>query len=232
MSPEHKDYVRCAEALKNSFIFKNLDHKESHTILDHMTLTKWRKGISNSSAEFSSLLHFIVAGRIKGYKINAFSGREHTVFILSNGDVFDILNLLDAEQHTLYWETLDDLELLTIPIDSARQMMDVNSTLNHSILSYLGSRMRFLEDTSNDICLHNTLSRLSSLLLKHYNEKTQKLEVINNLPNSEIANLIGTTRAVVNRNIQELKKVGAISVKRKQIEVENVEVLMAKVEEQ
>jgi CRP/FNR family transcriptional regulator len=53
------------------------------------------------------------------------------------------------------------------------------------------------------------------------------LETINNLPNNEIANLIGTTRAVVNRNIQELKKAGAISVKRKQIIVENVEILKA-----
>ena len=87
--------------------------------------------------------------------------------------------------------------------------------------------MRILEDETNEMCLHETLGRLSSLLLKYYNVQSQKLETINNLPNNEIANLIGTTRAVVNRNIQELKKAGAISAKRKQIEVKNVEILMA-----
>lgn len=230
MFPENKYYTRCVEALRDAPIFKALESQEVHTLLDHMTLIKWNKGISNTSTELNSVLHFIISGRIKGYQINVVNGREHTVFILSRGDVFDILNLLDHEKHTMYWETLDNLELLTIPVTDIRQMMDSSPSLSHSVLSYLGSRMRFLEDESNDICLRDTLSRLSGLLLKHFNEQSQKLEVINNLPNTEIANLIGTTRAVVNRNIQELKKAGAISVKRKQIDVENIEVLMAKAE--
>lgn len=227
MSPENKHYLRCAEALKDSPLFKNLESKEIHAILDRMARVKWKKGLLKTSAEYNSFLHFIVSGRIKGYQINGFTGREHTVFILAKGDAFDILNLLDTETHTLYWETLDDLELLTIPVDEIRQMDEESPKLNRTILSYLGARMRFLEDASNDICLHNTLSRLSALLLKHFNEQSQKLEVINNLPNHEIANLIGTTRAVVNRNIQELKVAGAISVRRKQIDVENIEILRA-----
>jgi len=227
MSPENKHYVRCTEVLKGSLLFKNLDNEEIHAVLNQMTRLNWKKGIFKNSTEFNSSLHFIVSGRIKGYQINKNTGREHTIFILTRGDAFDMLNLLDTERHMLYWETLDDLELLTIPIEEIRRMVEDNPKLNRSILSYLGSRMRILEDVSNDMCLHNTLGRLSSLLLKHFNGQSQKLEVINNLPNNEIAYLIGTTRAVVNRNIQELKKAGAISVKRKQIDVENVEILMA-----
>ena len=72
---------------------------------------------------------------------------------------------------------------------------------------------------------------MSNLLLRYSNNQSHQLEVINNLPNNEIANLIGTTRAVVNRNIQELKKAGAISVKRKQIDIENIDILMAMAKE-
>ncbi|MCK5442947.1 MAG: winged helix-turn-helix domain-containing protein [Maribacter sp.] len=53
------------------------------------------------------------------------------------------------------------------------------------------------------------------------------IEVNNNLPNEEIARLIGSTRAVVNRHIQELKKCGAITVKRNFIDVQNVKTLIA-----
>jgi len=227
MSPENQHYVRCVEALKNSLLFKDLDNVEIHDILNHMIQTKWKKGIFKNGAEFNSFLHFIVSGRIKGFHLNKSTGREHTIFILSKGDAFDILNLMDHEKHMLYWETLDDLELLTIPITEINKMIEENPKLNRSVLSYLGSRMRVLEDASNDICLHDTLSRLSSLLLKYFNGQSQKLEVINNLPNDEIANLIGTTRAVVNRNIQELKKAGAITVNRKHINVQNLEILTA-----
>ena len=231
MSPENKHYVRCAEVLKGSLLFKNMDNQEIHAILNHMTRLKWKKGIFTNSTEFNASLHFIISGRIKEYQINKNNGREHTIFILTKGDAFDILNLLDTDRHMLYWETLDDMELLTVPIEEIRHMVEDNPKFNRSILSYLGSRMRILEEVSNDMCLHNTLGRLSSLLLKHFNEQSQKLEIINNLPNNEIANLIGTTRAVVNRNIQELKRAGAISVRRKQIDVENVEILMAIAEE-
>lgn len=227
MSPDNKHYLRCLETLKDSVIFKNLEKRDIQSVLNYMTRIKWEKGVFKNSTEFNSSLHFIISGRIKGYQINPNTGREHTMFILTKHDVFDILNLMDTETHVLYWETLDDLEILTISIAEMRRMLAENPKLNFSTLKYLGSRVRILEDASNDICLHNTLSRLSSLLLKYFNQQSHKLETINNLPNSEIANLIGTTRAVVNRHIQELKKAGAISVKRKEIDIENVETLIA-----
>jgi len=99
--------------------------------------------------------------------------------------------------------------------------------LNLSIFKYLAQRMRMLENAVTDVCFHNTLTRLSNLLLSNINKDSKKLEIINNLPNEEIAKLIGTTRTVVNRHIQELKKAGVISVKRKQIDIENLQLLIS-----
>ncbi|MGB5205101.1 helix-turn-helix domain-containing protein [Eudoraea sp.] len=86
-------------------------------------------------------------------------------------------------------------------------------------------------DVATDVTLHSTLARLSSLLLKNINGETRKLELINNLPNEEIAGLIGTTRAVVSRHNQELKRCGPISVSLKQINVKNLELLPSIAEE-
>jgi CRP/FNR family transcriptional regulator len=57
------------------------------------------------------------------------------------------------------------------------------------------------------------------------------LELINDLPNDEIASMIGTTRAVVNRHIQELKKAGAITTKRSHIDIKDLQALIAIAEE-
>ena len=94
-----------------------------------------------------------------------------------------------------------------------------------SLSNTVAERICNLEETATEMCLTNTISRLASLLIKNTNIHSDKLEVINNLPNEELASLLGTTRAVLNRNIQELKDLGAISVGRKHIEVINKKVL-------
>lgn len=231
MSPENQHYIRCLEVLKYSILFKDLDIKEQHKVLNQMIHVKWDKGVFKNSTECNLYLHFIVSGRLKVYQINPKTSREHTISILSKGDVFDVMNLMDTKVHIVYWETLDPLELLVIPNIEMVRLIEGCIKLQRSILLYLGSRMCMLEKASDDICLHNTFTRLSNLLIKYINEESHKLEVINNLPHEEIANLIGTTRAVVNRHIQQLKKVGAITVKRKRIDVENLQTLIAMADE-
>ncbi len=231
MTPENPHYFRCLEALKGSIIFKDLDSIDIQHLIKKMTRIKWTAGVFKRSFEFNSSLHVIVSGRLKMYQINPSTGREHTIYILTKGDVFDVMHLMDNKTHDVYWETLDDLEILTISIIEVNQIIEENPKIYHSILKYIGHMMRMLEEESNDICLHNTLTRLSHLLLKHMDGESHQLKTINNLPNNEIANLIGTTRAVVNRHIQELKKAGAISVKRKHIDIENLDTLIAIAEE-
>lgn len=193
-------------------------------LFEHET---WSMKSFRNSTEMSSTFHFIISGRLKVYKSNPESGREHTVFVLSDGDVFDVLSLLDTKSHDVYWQALDNLEILKVSMEQMRNWILKYPKTHKAILYYLGERMQRLMDVATDVTLHSTLVRLSSLLLKNINGHTRKLELINNLPNEEIARLIGTTRAVVNRHIQELKKCGAISVSRKRIDVQNLELLLS-----
>jgi CRP/FNR family transcriptional regulator len=216
--------------LEKSLIFKSLEKHQLKSILNNMILKEWEAGYFKNSLEETSNFNFIVSGRLKIYQINSKTGREYTIFILSSGDVFDIINLLDSEPHQVYWEAMDDLKILSISISKMRDYVLKYDQLNLSIFKYLARRMRMLENAVTDVCFHNTLTRLSNLLLNNINEDSKKLEIINNLPNEEIAKLIGTTRTVVNRHIQELKKAGVISVKRKQIDVENLQLLISMAE--
>lgn len=231
MELENYHFLRCFEALKDSSFFRDIDKHIMHDMLAAMTRTHWNAGVFKSGREVESTLHFIVSGRIKEYQLNPNTGREHTIFMLSRGDVFDILGLMDTQSHDVYWEAIDDLEILNISMVDMRRWIQEHPSMNRTILKYLGNRMRQLEEVATDISLHSTLIRLSHLLLNNINGHSHQLQLINNLPNNEIANLIGTTRAVVNRHIQELKKCGAISVKRSQIDIENVELLLAIAEE-
>lgn len=231
MNSDFDHFSRYELILSQSPFFSDSSIEAKQQLLNLMISEHWTTKNFKSSSEVSSTFHFIVSGRLKVFKSNPDTGREHTVFVLSKGDVFDVLSLLDSKPHDVYWEALDQLEVLKIPMGLMRQWINDFPEIHKSILYYLGNRMQQLMDVATDVTLHSTLVRLSSLLLKNISGETRKLELINNLPNEEIAGLIGTTRAVVSRHIQELKRCGAISVSRKQINVKNLELLLSIAEE-
>lgn len=231
MDQNNSHYNRCLSVLKSSPFFKGSSTESIHQLLGLTSLEHWKTKSFKSCIEMSSAFHFILSGRIKVFKSNPETGREHTVFMLSEGDVFDVLSLLDNNPHDVYWEALDDLEILKISMKQMRNWINKNPRMHKAILYYLGERMQRLMNVATDVTLHSTLVRLASLLLKNINNETRQLELINNLPNEEIAGLIGTTRVVVSRHIQELKRCGAISVSRKQINVNNLELLLSIAEE-
>lgn len=112
---ENIHYQRYLQALKQSPFLKDSSVKSLESLLGKMTEERWISKNFKSSLEVTSTFHFIISGRLKVFKSNPDTGREHTVFVLSNGDVFDVLSLLDAEPHDVYWEALDVLEVLKTP---------------------------------------------------------------------------------------------------------------------
>ncbi|HUH47986.1 MAG TPA: Crp/Fnr family transcriptional regulator [Arenibacter sp.] len=225
MDINNTHFLRCLEALKDSLFFNKMDADTLKEVLPYMTRCIWTKGTFRNGNEVASHLHFIISGRLKMYQVSPSSGRERTIMILTKGDVFDIMCLMDSEAHDIYYEAMDELEILFLSKGYMHKWILKNPSMNSSIYAYLGKRFRELEEVASNVALNNTLVRLSNLLLRNVNDKSKELEVINNLPNNEIASLIGTTRAVVNRHIQELKNYGAISVSRKYIHIDNPEVL-------
>lgn len=231
MTSNDIDYEKYLLALNQSSFFKNSSLESLERLLKSMTKEEWKTKNFKSSLEVGATFYFIVSGTLKVFKSNPETGREHTVFVLSAGDVFDVLSLLDSKPHDVYWEALDRLEVLKIPMNEMRFWINEYPVMHKAILYYLGDRMRQLMDVATDVTLHSTLVRLADLLLKNINGETHQLQLINNLPNDEIASLIGTTRSVVSRHIQELKRCGAISVSRKKINVKNLKILLSIAEE-
>jgi len=227
MDIRNTHFLRCLEALKDAPFFKTMDTDKLKTLLLLMTKSTWAEDTFKSGSEIGMHIHLIVSGRLRVYQINPNSGREHTVAILTKGDIFDIMSLMDTDAHDIYYEAIDELEVLFLPVANMHRWISENPEMNYSIFKYLGKRMRQLENAATDICLNSTLVRLSKLLVSNVNDTSHELEVIHNLPNNQIASLIGTTRAVVNRHIQELKNYGAITVSRKNIHVENMAVLQS-----
>jgi len=212
------------ETLRSSDLFKNISHDALNKLLEISTsehLPKHSCKINEDSTLYK--FYIIISGKVKIYNVDSNNNRQITLFLLKEKDVFDTIALLDGYNHHIYCETLEPTEVLGIPVFKMRQWMKENPEINTALLRYFVKKMRQLETYAVDVTLESISTRLAKLLIKHMNPSSNKIEFINDLSHDELAGLIGTTRAVLNRHIQRFKAKGILKFSRKHIEITNLQ---------
>jgi CRP-like cAMP-binding protein len=227
-------YQQSINVLKKSPLFQGIDSQRMEEILSHFTpVTLLKKNIINSW-QTKDYFFLIIKGRVKVSQVNLESGREYLLYILKEGDVFDIISLFEKKENEVIIEAIDELLLLKTSTDIARDWLDFHPEFNKNFLPYLGTKMRLIENSAIDLTLYDTMTRLSRLILRYVDEKSckqkQEYEVtlINDLSHESLAQMIGSVRKVVNLHIQELKKEGIINSKRGKLSVINLQKLTEK----
>jgi len=179
-------------------------------------------------------LFIIISGRLKLSQIDIKSGRSVTLFLLSKGDIYDVLSLLDGKEHLVNSIPLDDMELLKLPLQNAREFIKKYPEFNESFFPYLGKRMRELESFGESLTFNDTLTRLANLILRHTDrckdedEKHHNIKLINNLSHEAIAELIGSVRTVVSLQLKKLKEENIVLRDKGELVVKDLEKLIKK----
>ena len=228
-------YLPSINVLQGATLFYGVDEEMMEEILGHFTPMTLPKKSIISSWQTKESFFVIISGRVKISQINLESGREYIINILESGDAFDIISLLDREEHEVIIEAIDELQLLKTSISTARSWLDKNPEFNKNFLPYLGNRMRRLEDSGSDLALYDTMTRLAKLILRYVDcdeaspqEKEHSVKLINDLSHEALAQMIGSVRKVVNLNIQELKKEEIIDSVRGKLSVKDLQKLLEK----
>ncbi|DAB37145.1 MAG TPA: cyclic nucleotide-binding protein [Sulfurospirillum cavolei] len=176
------------------------------------------------------LEHFfvILEGRVKVSQINFENGKEQILYLLSKGDMYDVVSLLDGKLHENVAMALDEVKVLVFPIELFREWIETKPSFNKLFLPYVAKQLRDVENLASELSLYDTTTRLMKLIARNIEEHEgkQTLKLINNLSHEELASLIGTVRKVLNRNLQSLKKQGLIDVKRKEIFIKDSQNLL------
>lgn len=225
-----KNEAYCAAKLKENPLFRSIDDVSSSDLILDASLKTWpKKTCFIDSHVTHHKFHILISGRLKVYYFDDTKDRKITLYLLTKHDVFDIYNLFHLSSHKVYYETLDTTEVLSIPIDKLKHWMHKNPSFYMGLLQYMIIKMKFLEEFVASSNLDDTSTKLARLLLNYTNETSKKIELINDLSHKELAQLIGTTRAVLNRNIQKFKEDGILNISNRQIEIKNMELLMDKI---
>ncbi len=175
--------------------------------------------------------YIIISGKVKIYDINFDTNREQTLYLLIRGDMYDVVTLLDNQEHTLASEVLEDGQAIKFPIIKVREWMHQVPAFEQLMYRYVASQMRKIEELALDLSLLDTKSRLLKLLLKNIETiNTKGVDILDKLSHSEIATLIGTVRHIIDRHIKELKKEGILEDKKRVVALKNAQKVLKMLE--
>jgi len=234
MNADSPLYLHYKSKLSQSPVFNGLPDEILSNMLEQFHRTTWRRGMVADSSSLIERFYLIIDGRVKIEHIDAASGDRVTLFILGPGDGFDVISLLDGRPRKARPVALEDLHLLSAPMQTVREWINCHSEFNRNFLPYLGKRMRTMEELATDLATKDTVTRLARLILRHTvpdptSEKgAHSVRLIHDLSHNSLAHMIGSTRQVVNRHLQALRHDGVLDNQSRTLVVQELEALKQK----
>ena len=183
-----------------------------------------------NSGDTRRYFYFVLSGKIKIYQIDFETSKEQILYILTRGDMFDVVSLLDGKPSEYISEVLEDARLAQVPLSDVKQMILDDAKFRQYFYSYLANQLRSMEELAVSLSFFDIYRRVLNLFVKFTDtsEGKPKLRVIDNLKHEDIAAMIGTVRKVLSRTLQKLKQEGVIETSRKKIEITNFQKLLDK----
>lgn len=184
----------------------------------------------NTLLDMQNYFYFIIEGKIKISQLHFESGKEQMLYLLTRGDMLDVITLLDGQSHETYATALEKTDLVEVPMQSVRELLDSDPAFKQLFFPYLAKQLRDMENLAVDLSFYDVYQRLVHLFSRFIDTSKEKasLKLINNLSHEEIASMVGSVRKVVNRNLQKLKDEGIIELSRKSLKLENIKKLRDK----
>ena len=211
--------------------FQGMETAVQNEINKFTKLVTFKKGEALfCNDELMRCFYVVKKGKIKNYQLNLDNAKEQTLYIFREGDMFDTMILLDGEPHDVMYEVLEECELLEFPIDFVRELLSKYPEFNQRFFPYIAKQMRHMEELATDMSLYSTAERLIKLIIQDRDPSSIfKFNILEGLSHSEVANLLGTVRHVVERHLKSLREDKLIDVKNKHIQILNADRLLEKI---
>ncbi|HFE63890.1 MAG TPA: Crp/Fnr family transcriptional regulator [Caldithrix sp.] len=196
------------EVLKNIPLFSELSDRDLEKITHVASKQKYHKdNLILIEEEVGSTMFVILSGRVKISRISD-DGREVILSILSDGDFFGEMSLLDGYTRSANVTAIDDSELLVIRREEFLQMLHDFPQIAINLLKELAQRIRKSDEHIKSLSLQDATGRVASTLLRIAEDsgvfRRGQVEILELPLQQDLANMAGTSRETISRVIKTL----------------------------
>ncbi|MGB9679721.1 MAG: Crp/Fnr family transcriptional regulator [Thermoanaerobacteraceae bacterium] len=172
---------------------------------------------------------FIVKnGKIKISKISSV-GKEYIIKIMESGDIFAESTLFIGGEYPATAEVVEDAQVVEIKNSDIENLILKNSVIALSIIKLMAKRLKNIAVIIENLALKDSIGRTASVLLTFAKERgistKEGILVEIELKRQELANLVGTSRENISRNLSQMDKDGIISLSKDKILIRDLEKL-------
>ena len=167
-------------------------------------------------------LYGVISGKI-GISVRSANGREVILNVIEPGDVFGEIALLDGLPRTADARAMEDCVLAKIRRRDFIPFLEREPRLGIHLLELLCERIRWTSDLIEDAAFLSLAARLAKRLLALaivYGEDVDDgVRIGLRLSQSELGQMLSTSRESINKHLQEWQRHGWIRLGRSQVTV-------------
>jgi CRP/FNR family cyclic AMP-dependent transcriptional regulator len=199
-------------SLKNIPLFSELEDVDLLAISKVAVRQSFRKdNMVLIEEEVGSTMFIILDGRVKISRISD-EGREVILSIMSEGDFFGEMSILDGQARSANVVTLDDSTIMIIHREDFLQMMHDYPQIAINLLKELAHRLRRSDSQIKSLSLQNATGKVASTLLRIADDSGKihlgQVEIPKLPPQQDLANMAGTSRETISRVLKSLSEKG------------------------
>jgi CRP/FNR family cyclic AMP-dependent transcriptional regulator len=208
-------------SLKKIPFLSKLPDEELNTLAARAKSVKFPKQATIiTEGDETSSLYIILSGKVRVFSTNEKS-KEVTLLIQESGSYFGELALLGDEPRSASVETLEKTVCGMISKDDFKYWLASHPDLAIGLLCDLSEKIRHLTEKVKQMALSNVYERTIKILQDMANKEGDIFVVHNKPTQQELANMVGSSREMINKIMKELTKGGYIVIKDKTLRIEN-----------
>ncbi|MDP6125756.1 MAG: Crp/Fnr family transcriptional regulator [Candidatus Latescibacteria bacterium] len=217
------------QALKQVPLFSGLNDQDL-AALAQVTVSKRfpKENLIVLAEDEGNSLFVIVTGRVK-VSITSEDGREVIFSLLSDGECFGEMSLLDGQPRSATVTAASDTDVLMLRRQDFLRLLEQVPQIGIKLLSVFTGRLRRADRKIESLALLDVPSRVVVTLLRLAEDQGKLTDggiLVENRPtHQELANMVGTTRETVSRVLKRLEQQGFIETVGRHLKLSELEAL-------
>ncbi|MDY5836381.1 MAG: Crp/Fnr family transcriptional regulator [Eubacteriales bacterium] len=177
-----------------------------------------------SDLECKNYCYLILEGTVKQYFTDQ-DGKQYTVLLLSRGDIFGEINMLQNNIDLVLSESLTACKVKRIQKAEFDQALRAHPDLMMAFIQMQTSKSRMFLFQIQDLSYLDVKNRLKNLLIRlgilYGVSQDEQIKINLLISHEELAKMIGSTRSTVTKMLSELSDSGFLEMKQKFIYLNN-----------
>jgi CRP/FNR family transcriptional regulator, cyclic AMP receptor protein len=215
-----------AAELARVSLFSGLEPAELASLAQHTFVRKLARGqVLFNEGEPSDYLFLVRSGRLRVFVASS-RGDELVLSVVGPGETLGELSILDEQPRSATVDALENVELIALPGDEARALLESNRAALHAVALALAAGMRRLSGTAADLVFLDLPRRLAKLLLAEARTRADgTIESQLAMSQTGVAARLGASRQTLNRAMSTLAHRGWITVEGSTVRIDDITAL-------